>query len=69
MIKVVLNIKTIKFNDNGFHYHKNIGLSIQRADATKTMKEIINQCNKNNINYYFIKNLALLSLTATRKAH
>jgi hypothetical protein len=45
-----LNIKTIKCTDKGFYYLKNLGISIQGVDSNKCIYEIINQCEKNNIN-------------------
>ena len=46
----VLNIKTIKKEDNGFYYIEGLGISIQRVDANKCIYEIITQCIENKIN-------------------
>jgi len=45
----IMNIKTIEINISGFHYYKNLGISIQSADSNKTLLEIIKQCTSNNI--------------------
>ena len=45
-----LNIKTVEDNQNGFYYLDNIGISIQGAESNKTLYEILNQANENNIN-------------------
>ncbi len=45
-----LNIKTIRYTDNGFYYLKDLGISVQGVDANKCLYEIINQCIENNIN-------------------
>jgi hypothetical protein len=37
-----LNISIQEINDKGFKYYENLGLSIQGADARRTLKEIIN---------------------------
>ena len=39
--------------DKHYKYNSKIGLSIQYATSTQTLNEIINQCDKNNINYEF----------------
>ena len=44
-----LNIKTIEYNDRGFYYLKELGISVQGVDANKCLYEIVNQCIKNNI--------------------
>ena len=44
-----LNIKTIKYNIRGYYYLQDLGISIQGADSNKSIYEIVNQCNKNNI--------------------
>ncbi|ARF10673.1 hypothetical protein Hokovirus_2_200 [Hokovirus HKV1] len=46
----VLNVKTIKKEDNGFYYLDNIGISVQGVEPNKCITEIINQAKKNNIN-------------------
>jgi len=45
----ILNIKEGKKNDKGFSYYENLNISVQGADANKTIKEIINQCVKKKI--------------------
>ena len=45
-----LNIKTIRYTANGFYYLNNLGISVQGVDSNKCIYEIINQCEKNNIN-------------------
>jgi len=40
----LLNIKTTNDNNKGFSYNSKLGISIQRADANKTFKEIVNLC-------------------------
>lgn len=42
----LLNIKTIKLTENGFHYNSELGISIQNTDANISFKEISNQCLK-----------------------
>ena len=58
-----LNIKTIKYEDEGFYYLENIGISMQRVDANKCLLEIINQCIENSIpismNIKLINNIAI----------
>jgi len=44
-----INISTIKRGDSGFYYIDELGISVQGVDANKCLYEIINQCNKNNI--------------------
>jgi hypothetical protein len=48
----LLNIKTKNIVDKGFYYNSELGISIQRTDACKTFKEIVNQCliNKFTLN-------------------
>jgi len=38
----ILNISQQEIYDKGFEYYKQLGLSIQGADARRTLKEIIN---------------------------
>jgi hypothetical protein len=45
----LLNIKTTFCNENGFNYYPKLGISIQGIDSNKCLKEICNQCIKNNI--------------------
>ena len=45
----LLNIKTIKKEDEGFYYLQELGISIQGVDSNKCIYEIVNQCIKNNI--------------------
>lgn len=45
----ILNIKTIRKENEGFCYLENLGISYQRIDSNKCLLEIINQCTKNNI--------------------
>lgn len=45
----LLNIKTIKKQNEGFYYLEEIGISVQGADSNRCMSEIINQCVKNNL--------------------
>jgi hypothetical protein len=40
----LLNIKTTNDNEKGFTYNLQLGISVQRTDANKTLKEIVNQC-------------------------
>lgn len=47
--KTKLNIKTIKFEEQGFNYVNNLGISFQNVNANKCLLEIINQCIENNI--------------------
>jgi hypothetical protein len=44
-----LNIKTIEKEDHGYYYIKELGISIQGVDSNKSILEIMNQCEKNNI--------------------
>ena len=46
----ILNIKTISKNDNGFDYIPELGISVQRVDSDKCIKEILIQSILNNIN-------------------
>lgn len=45
----LLNVKTENVSGKGYVYDEELGISIQRADANKTFKEIVNQCLMNNI--------------------
>jgi hypothetical protein len=45
----ILNIKLPELNSRGFTYNSELGISVQGADSNRTMKEIILQCQKNNI--------------------
>jgi hypothetical protein len=45
----ILNVKLPELNNKGFTYNPELGISVQGADSNKTMKEIILQCQKNNI--------------------
>lgn len=45
----ILNIKTTNETEKGFKYLENIGISYQGIDSNKCIKEIFNQCTKNNI--------------------
>jgi hypothetical protein len=38
----ILNISQQEIYDKGFEYYKHLGLSIQGADARRTLKKIIN---------------------------
>ena len=38
----ILNISQQEIYDKGFEYYTNLGISIQGADARRTLKEIIN---------------------------
>jgi hypothetical protein len=44
-----LNIVTISKQDQGFYYYKKLGISVQGVESKRTIKEIINQCENNNI--------------------
>lgn len=48
----ILNVKTTIVNDKGFYYNLKLGISVQRADANKTFREIVNMCliNKYSLN-------------------
>jgi hypothetical protein len=50
IINTTLNIKTIVYNDRGFYYLEELGISIQGVDSNRCIYEIINQCKENNIN-------------------
>lgn len=54
----LLNIKLGKEDEKGFCYLSRIGISFQRADANKTLKEIYHQCEKNKIKIYLKIELA-----------
>jgi hypothetical protein len=45
MLNIVVSCKT----DKGFMYMNDLGISVQRCDANKTLKEIISQCTKHRI--------------------
>ena len=45
MLNIVVSSKT----DKGFMYMNDLGISVQRVDANKTLREIISQCTKNKI--------------------
>lgn len=47
----LLNVKTTNNIDKGFYCISKLGISIQRADAKNTFKEIVNQCLTNK---YFL---------------
>ena len=44
-----LNIKIGHITGKGYRYNKELNISIQGVDANTAMKEIINQCNLNDI--------------------
>ena len=44
----LINISTDEINDRGYIFESEIGLSIQGTDTKNSLKEIINQLNKNN---------------------
>lgn len=46
----VLNVIQEIKNDKGYKYYDKLGFSIQGADATMTLKEIINICKLKNFN-------------------
>jgi len=48
----LLNIKTIKKEDEGFYYLDTLGISVQGVDSNKCILEIINQCIENEIDLY-----------------
>jgi hypothetical protein len=62
----ILNISQLEIYDKGFEYYNELGISIQGADARRTLKEIINIIKiknysldlkiklKNNDNIHFI---------------
>ena len=41
-----MNVSPDKLCDKGFHYYEELGVSIQGADASRTLKEIINMAKK-----------------------
>lgn len=45
----LINIKTIKKNDEGFYYLNNLGISFQGIDSNRCLLEIINHCIENKI--------------------
>lgn len=47
----IFNIKTKKDTKKGFYFFKDLGISIQRADSNKTVKEIFIQCFNNKIEF------------------
>lgn len=55
----ILNIKTIKKEDEGFYYIDAIGISVQGVESNKAMREIINQCSHHNIQ--IVLNITLLN--------
>ena len=61
-----LNIKTIKKNDCGFKYYKNLGISIQSVDAYNCLKEILTQCIANKINILLKIKLENLSIVTVK---
>lgn len=44
-----MNIKTVKYEQEGFYYINNIGISVQGVDSNKCILEILNQCTINDI--------------------
>ena len=46
-----LNINTIELNDRGFTYIQKLGISVQYADANRTIYEIMHQLVENNIEF------------------
>ena len=45
----ILNIKTIEDTEKGFSWYPDLGISVQRVDANKAMKEVVTQCQKNDL--------------------
>ena len=45
----ILNIKTIEDTEKGFNWYPDLGISVQGVDANKAMKEVVTQCQKNNL--------------------
>ena len=45
----ILNIETIKKEDEGFYYLENLGISVQGVDSNKCLREIYLQSEKNKI--------------------
>lgn len=45
ILNIVVGCKT----DQGFTYMNDIGISFQRCDSNKTLKEIMTQCSKNKV--------------------
>ena len=61
-----LNIKTLNRNDSGFVYKPELGISIQGADSSKTLNEILIQCKENNIQLQLqikLVDLKIISIT------
>jgi hypothetical protein len=48
----LINIETFKIEDKCFVWLQNLGISYQRADTNKTIKEILNQSILNNISIF-----------------
>lgn len=46
-------IKTIETKEHGYHYLKKVGISFRAHCANSSIKEIVNQCMKEKIHYYF----------------
>ncbi len=49
LIDTILNCEPGKVDTNGFYYLNKLRISIQGVDSNKCLQEIINQCEKNNI--------------------
>jgi hypothetical protein len=47
--ETTLNISTVQKNDKGFQPLPLLGISVQGAEATRCIQEIVNQCRKNTI--------------------
>lgn len=45
------NFKLEKINENGYHWHKEINMSMQNKDANLTFKEIIVMVKLNNLSF------------------
>ena len=61
-----ISIVTIEKKDKGYKYIPSLGISVQGVDANKCLKEILNQCEKNNIKIQIkieLKNDKILSIT------
>ena len=45
----ILNIRTIEDTTRGFSWYPELGISVQGVDANKAMKEVVTQCQKNDL--------------------
>ena len=50
--KTIFNIKKYKYNEQGYKWYSDLGISIQNKDSKTTLKEILNLCEFKKFNIY-----------------